>query len=221
MKKLVIWDFDGVIADSEKIWIKNRQEALNKKFNLSWDFDTTNKYLGGMSDKTKRMVLDKMGYITDDKFWEEQTQIDLAVFYNEGLELIPGVENIIKKINKQCVATGGVKHKTIMKLKNVGFWQKYFDDYNLFTADMVEHGKPEPDLFLLAAKSMGEEPKDCIVIEDSVAGITAAQRAGMDVIAFLGSDMYKNNDYVKKVKNLGVKNICYKMQEVEKIIFSA
>jgi beta-phosphoglucomutase-like phosphatase (HAD superfamily) len=84
---------------------------------------------------------------------------------------------------------------------------------------MVEKGKPDPDLFLLAAKSMGEQPKDCIVVEDSIAGITAAQRAGMDVIAFLGCEMYHNNTYLERVKQTGVKNICFDMKEVEKLLF--
>jgi len=218
-KNLVIWDFDGVIADSEKIWIKNRQEAVNKLFHLNWDFQTTNKYLGGMGDKTKRQVLDTMGYKTDDAFWKDQLEMDMAIMRRDGLEITPYVEEIIKKLPKQCVATGGIKSKTIVKLEVIGFWNKYFNDDNLFTIDMVKNGKPEPDLFLLAAKTMNELPKDCIVIEDSVAGITAAQRAGMDVIAFLGCEMYHNNTYLERVKQTGVKNICFDMKEVEKLLF--
>ena len=216
--KLVIWDFDGVIADSEKIWIKNRQEGLNKKFNLNWDFETTNKYLGGKSDKTKRQVLDKMGYITDDKFWEEQINKDMEVMKRDGLDITPYIENIIKKLPKQCVATGGIMTKTKVKLEVIHFWNKYFNEQNLFTVDMVEHGKPEPDLFLFAAKQMGEKPENCVVIEDSIAGLTAALKANMDVIAFLGCEMYHNDSYLQKVKELGIKNICYTMQDIEKII---
>lgn len=218
MKKLVIWDFDGVIADSEKVWLKNRQEALNKKFNLNWDFQTTNKYLGGMSDKTKKQVLDNMGYKTDDNFWEEQLETDIAVMRRNGLEVIPYVEEIIKKLPKQCVATGGIFKKTKVKLEVINFWNKYFNEINLFTVDMVKKGKPEPDLFLLAAEKMGEKPQDCIVIEDSIAGMTAAQKAGIDVVAFLGCEMYHNDVYLQRVKDLGIKNICYSMQEVEKIL---
>ena len=217
-KKLVIWDFDGVIADSEKIWLKNRQESLNKQFNLDWDFNTINKYFGGMSDKSKRQILDKMGYVTDDNFWSEQLKKDLMIMQRDGLDITQDVEKIIQKLPKQCIATGGVKDKTIIKLKTIGFWEKYFNNENLFTIDMVEKGKPEPDLFLFAAKSMGEKPKNCIVVEDSIVGITAAQRAGMDVIAFLGSDIYKNKEYIERVKNLGVKNICFDMKDVEKFL---
>ena len=181
-KKLVIWDFDGVIADSEKVWLKNRQKSINELFGINWDIQTINKYLGGMSDKTKKQVLDDMGYKTDDKFWKKQIKIDIEVMNRDGLEITPYVEDIINKLSKQCIATGGVKNKTIIKLKSIGFWNKYFNEGNVFTADMVKNGKPEPDLFLLAAEKMGEKPENCIVIEDSIAGITAAKRAGIDVI---------------------------------------
>ena len=77
IKNLVIWDFDGVIADSEIIWIKNRQEELNKRYNLNWDFETTNNYIGGMSDKTKREVLDSMRIFTDDDFWKRSLKKDI------------------------------------------------------------------------------------------------------------------------------------------------
>ena len=217
-KNLVIWDFDGVIADSEKIWLKNRQESLNKKFNLNWDFQITNKYLGGMSDITKRQVLNNMGYKTDDAFWKNQIEKDMEVMRCDGLEVTPYVEEIIKKLPKQCIATGGIKEKTNIKLEVIGFWNKYFNDQNVFTVDMVKKGKPEPDIFLFAAQAMKEEPKNCIIIEDSIAGMIAAQRAGIDVIAFLGCDMYHNDNYIERVKQLGIKDICFDMKEVEKII---
>lgn len=217
-KKLVIWDLDGVIADSEKVWLKNRQISLNKKFGLNWDFQTTNRYLGGMSDKTKRQILDSLGYITDDKFWEDQLKMDIEVMQRDGLEKIPGVEDIIKKLPKYCIATGGIKEKSIVKLEVIGFWKKYFNDNNLFTADMVEHGKPEPDLFLLAAEKMGEKKEDCIIIEDSIVGIIAAKRAGIDVIAFLGSEMYQNDEYVDRVKKNTPNYVCFEMEDVGKIL---
>ena len=56
-KKLVIWDFDGVIANSEKIYIENRQKYINEIFGLNWDFQTTINYLGGLSDFSNREVL--------------------------------------------------------------------------------------------------------------------------------------------------------------------
>ena len=147
-KKLIIWDFDGVMADTEKLWLENRRQMINEKFGLNWDFDTTNKHLGGMSDKTKRLNMDKLGLTTDDEFWKESMARDMAVMA-KGFEATPGTEDILNcREIKQCVATGGIYSKSVEKLKTIGFWGKYINDTNLFTADMVEHGKPEPELFL-------------------------------------------------------------------------
>ena len=152
IKNLVIWDFDGVIADSEIIWIKNRQEELNKRYNLNWDFETTNKYIGGMSDKSKREVLDSLGINTDDEFWSYTTSIDIKHIEEKGLDVFGGVTDIFDSVDKYCVATGGVFEKTLKKIKAIKMWGTYFNKDNLFTVDMVEKGKPEPDLFLFASE---------------------------------------------------------------------
>lgn len=211
--KLIIWDFDGVIADTEHLWVKNRQKMLNEKFNLDWDFATANKYLGGMSDKTKRLNLDKLGIKTDDKFWEDALAADYETM-RKGFCLTKGIEKIFNDKNfKQCIATGGIRSKTAEKIKTVKIGS-LFPDEKIFTADMVEHGKPEPDLFWLAAKIMGEQPENCVVIEDSLPGMTAALRAGMTAVAYIGCEMNNNPEYVEKIKKLGVKYIFDNMDEL-------
>lgn len=218
MKKLIIWDFDGVIADTEKLWIDTRKDLLNKYFNLNWSFDDTNKYLGGMSDATKNDVLKKLNINVGEDFWREAIDIDLKKLA-EGVELTEGIEKIFKNcVFDQCIATGGVWAKTQLKIKAVNI-AKYFDDNHVFTADMVKKGKPEPDLFLLAAQKMGYKPENCIIIEDSIAGMTAGLRAGMTVVAFLGCDMNNNKAYIQKVKDLGIKDIFFTMQDVADYLY--
>lgn len=219
-KKLIIWDFDGVIADTEKIWLQNRQICLNQKFNLNWDFQTTNKFIGGMSDKTKKHVLADLGIETSDEFWNDLLAVDMQSMAQNGIQAIDGVEEILKQTSvNHCVATGGTFEKTIVKMQYIGYWHKYFDETNMFTADMVAHGKPEPDLFLLAAKTMNTSKNDCIIIEDSIAGMTAAKKAGIDVIAFLGSEMYRDCNCEKQIKDLGVRHIFYNMKDVQHFLF--
>lgn len=215
--KLIIWDFDGVIADTEILWLRNRQKLLNEKFDLNWDIDTTNIHLGGMSDKTKKHVLEKMNIFTDNDFWKEVIQLDYKTL-EEGISTFEGVEEIMKEIDiPQCIATGGIKEKTLVKIKAINF-DKFFPLNNIFTSDMVEHGKPEPDLFLHAAKTMEVNPQDCIVIEDSIAGLTAAIKAGMTPIAFTGSDINKTDIHLKNIKNLGVKLLFDKMIDIRRLL---
>ena len=59
--KLIIWDYDGVLSDSEKLWIKIWQDLINEKFDLGWDFETADKILGGLAVKTKIANLKEIG----------------------------------------------------------------------------------------------------------------------------------------------------------------
>ncbi len=214
MKKLIIWDFDGVIADTEKLWIQSRIELLNKYFGINWDLKTTMKIIGGMSDKDRNVVLKKLNINIDNNFWEDAKKLDFDKI-KKGFALTDYIENIFKNKNiNQCIATGGIFQKTKNKIKVVNI-EKYFSDEKIFTVDLVKKGKPEPDLFLLAAKKMGYEPENCIVIEDSVAGLKAAIKAGMTPVAFV---KYSKEYFLDDIKELGIKNIFDDMRDIEQFL---
>lgn len=219
-KKLLIWDFDGVIADTEKLWLYNRMCTINETFHVNWNEAMTHEKLLGMSDKTKREVLDSLGLITDDAFWAKNKELDYHVMLSRGFEATPGVLDIFKiKTIKQCIATGGLKDKTAIKIKVTGI-ENYFPPERVFTADMVLRGKPEPDLFILAAEKMGEKPEDTIVVEDSIAGLTAALKAGSMPVAFTGCVVLNKNEHIQKIKSLGVTHIFDNMFELKNFILS-
>ena len=213
-KKLLIWDFDGVIADTEKLWLTNRQKLLKDYMNIDWDFPTVEKYLKGMSDITKREVLDSLGIITDNYFWEKSIKMDLESMYTIGFELTKDIEEIFKLNIKQCIATGGMRDKTAKKIDVVKI-RNYFPDETVFTADMVKRGKPEPDLFLLAAKSFNYKPEECVVVEDSVAGIKAAIKANITPILYFDGLIDEKSQIIKEMRNLGVKYIFNNMKDIK------
>lgn len=218
-KNLIIWDFDGVIADTECLWMENRRKLLNKHFNVNWDLATTNAHIGGMSWQTRIVTLQKLGIPVDEKFEEEATLADYAIM-NRGFSLTPNIEKLFGHSEiKQCIATGGSPDKTKRKIQICGL-KNIFSDNNVFVAEMVKKGKPAPDLFLYAAKKMGEKPENCIVIEDSPAGIKAAQKAKMQVIAYVGGKMNNNGEYIEKMKKMGVIHIYNNMNDIEKLLFS-
>ena len=214
MKKLIIWDFDGVIADTEKLWVASRMELLNRDYGLGWNFETAKKYIGGRSDKDKKEILKKMGFDISDDLWNEAYQMDIQRI-RKGLLLTPRVEDIfnIKNVD-QCIATGGIWEKTKEKIYYTGI-SSYFSDEKIFTVDFVKKGKPAPDLFLYAAKSMGYRPNDCIVIEDSIVGLTAAIRAKMIPVAFV---KYDNIYDIEEIKKLGVSYIFNDMRDVKRLL---
>lgn len=214
MKKLIIWDFDGVIADTENLWVASRRVLLNQTFGLNWDYDTAYKHLGGRSDKDKKIALQKLGLDIPDEFWDNSVR-DVLKKLAEGIFITPGIEDIFKMTNiNQCIATGGTVNSTAFKLKHAGI-EKYFPPEKVFTVDLVRYGKPEPDLFLLAAETMGYAPQECLVIEDSTAGLTAALRAKMTPAAFV---KYDTPAYIEEIKKLGIDHIFDDMNEVKKFI---
>ena len=216
--KLIIWDFDGVIADTECLWMKNRRKLLKKYFNINWDLKTTNHILGGMHWTTRLQTLQKMGLNIDKNFEDEATKLDWQVL-NKGISLTPHIEKIFARTDiKQCIATGGTKEKTEKKLKAVGI-DRIFTPDKVFLAEMVAHGKPAPDLFLLAAQKMGEKPENCLVIEDSPAGLKAGLAANMTTLAFVGSKMNNNDEYIAQVRDLGIKYIFNNMNDIYHFIF--
>ena len=84
----------------------------------------------------------------------------------------------------KCVASSSSLDRVRLSLESADLL-RFFDPY-LFSANDVPNGKPAPDIFLHAARVMGVNPRDCLVIEDSVVGVTAAVTAGMTVIGFIG-----------------------------------
>ncbi len=84
----------------------------------------------------------------------------------------------------RCVASSGLPERIRLSLGVAGLLELF--EPHIYSASMVQNGKPAPDLFLHAAQDMGVRPEACVVVEDSPAGIMAARRAGMRVLGFAG-----------------------------------
>jgi len=105
--------------------------------------------------------------------------------FRRELKPIDGVRDAIMALPYlRCVTSSSTRERLTLALDVTGL-APLFDD-KVFSADQVEHGKPAPDLFLFAARSCGVAPSGCIVIEDSVLGVTAACAAGMTAVGFAG-----------------------------------
>ncbi len=108
-----------------------------------------------------------------------------AAFETE-LRPVPGIAAALDAITlPNCVASSASIEKMRVTLGQTGLWDRF--EGRIFSATEVEHGKPAPDLFLHAASSMGWEPADCAVVEDSPAGVKAGLAAGMTVFGYAGT----------------------------------
>lgn len=113
--------------------------------------------------------------------------------------MLPVLHAVSEHNIERCVASNSLKKRIIRALeltKQIQFFKKE----HIFTSAQVQRSKPAPDLFLFAADQMGYAPKDCLVIEDSVAGIQAACEAGIDAIAFLGGGHAGFEWYKERIK---------------------
>ena len=114
-----------------------------------------------------------------------QIKVATLKFYAGDLKAIAGVAVAIAAIDlPKCVASSGVPEKIRHGLECAGLYEQLSP--HIFSAVQVRRGKPAPDLFLYAAKEMGAAPARCLVIEDSVPGVTGALAAGMTVLGFHG-----------------------------------
>jgi len=127
---------------------------------------------------------------------------------------MPGVLAVIRELrHDRCVASSGpvVKMETTLGL---GGLLPYFQPH-LFSASMVKRGKPEPDLFLYAAQQMGRSAENCLVIEDSISGVTAARRAGMRVWGFGGgSHARQNPNHEPDLRRAGAETVFHEMNRL-------
>jgi len=221
MKKLLIWDFDGVIADSEYLWVQAWDEVLKSEKQIKLSIKEKHDLLYGVSDKTRRERLEKhiLELNLDDDFMKKihKREFELGTDF---MAPMPDVESVMQNKNfEHCIATGATREQHNFKMiPRFHFVKKYISDQNVFTVDMVKHGKPAPDLFLLAAKMKGYTPQNCIVVGDGISDFLAATAAGMDVIAFIGATGNNTKQYETECKKHGVFGISNTMNNLNVLL---
>ena len=181
---LIIFDCDGVLVDSEVIACRAHADVLSRHgYSITAD-EVLRRFLG-VSDREARLTIEKeIGRKLPDDL-EDQLKATILQFYADELQAITHVAEVIAAIDlPKCVASSGTPDKIRHGLTCAGLYDLLAP--HLFSATQVARGKPAPDLFLFAAKQMKTEPKRCLVIEDSIPGVTGARAAGMAVLGFHG-----------------------------------
>lgn len=191
--ELIIFDCDGVLIDSEII----SAQVISRQFNkIGIDISTQyvqDHFIGQSYSKTKAHVLEKFNTNLADNF-EEEYRTELLKAFDTELKIIPGIETILKNLNiNKCVATSSSLSRASSSLKTVGVYEYLKNDINS-AYDLGPRGKPEPDIYLNCAKQFNVEPKNVLVIEDSLIGIQGAKKAEMKVWHFTGASHLKDWD---------------------------
>ncbi len=181
---LVIFDCDGVLVDSEPIAMAVLLETVAKAGYALEEDRAYRLFLGKSLQQEARMLREELG-MEIDLAALQQVQPYLLQRLRSELEPLPGVLEVVDGLKGQCcVASSSEPDRIRMSLSVTGLLEAF--EPHIFSASAVRNGKPAPDLFLYAASTMGVTPGECVVVEDSPAGIVAAKRAGMRVFAFLG-----------------------------------
>jgi HAD superfamily hydrolase (TIGR01509 family) len=181
---LIIFDCDGVLVDSEVISCRAHAETLTRHgYPITAD-QVLRRFLG-VSDREARLIVEaELGRSLPEDFEAQMKQAALQR-YASDLGAIPYIGEAIAAIDlPKCVASSGTPEKIRHGLSCAGLYDLLAP--HIFSATQVKRGKPAPDLFLFAAVQMKAAPERCIVIEDSLPGVTGARAAGMVVLGFHG-----------------------------------
>jgi HAD superfamily hydrolase (TIGR01509 family) len=186
--QLVIFDCDGVLVDSEPIASRLTAEAVSE---LGWPMtaaDAHREFLGDTLANIIRRVEERIGRAVPPD-WPAQSQARLLAALERELTPVSGVKAAIGTLLSAGVALAvgsqGSHEKMRVTLGVTGLLPTF--EGRIFSASQVARPKPAPDLFLLAATSLGFSPEQAVVVEDSTRGVKAALAAGMRVVGYTAS----------------------------------
>ncbi|MFN7710705.1 MAG: HAD family hydrolase [Holosporales bacterium] len=199
---MIIFDCDGVLVDSEIIANRIDAEILSDLGYAISTEESIKKFTGMNTATVRDMIFQESGIVLPENLTDLAQRRVLSAFENELQTLIPQVLEYCSSMLK-CVASSSPRARVLKSLE-LTKQDHFFSQETIFTSSQVKRGKPFPDLFLFAAQQMGISPENCLVIEDSVAGIKAAQSAGMAVIGFLGGSHAGFEWYRDEIQSLGV-----------------
>ena len=180
----MIFDCDGVLVDSEPIAVRIDAWVLAR---LGWplsEVEIIERFVGRSHEFMVGEIEAHLGRPLPDD-WDDEFE----PLYRDAFEAeLRPVEGIVRALDgiaiPTCVASNGSHPRTERSLRIVGMFERF--EGRIFSASDVANGKPAPDLFLHAARSMGAAPIDAVVVEDSPFGVQAARSAGMRVLGFAG-----------------------------------
>ena len=213
---LIIFDCDGVLVDSEPLAMRIMLETIAEAGAVIDADDAYEAFLG----KSLASICEFLRHdhrIDFDVAALERMRMRLYDAIRNELHAIPGVAEALGTVGRPfCVASSSQPERLALALEVTGL-SRFFNG-NVFSATMVERGKPAPDLFLHAAREMQVSPADCIVVEDSPAGIRSALSAGMEVFGFTGGSHAQSASHRHQLEALGPRLVFRDMRQLPGLI---
>jgi len=211
----MIFDCDGVLVDSEALACVVHADVLTQHGYAITPEQVHERFLGRFAREARAEVETELGFALPDAY-TAQLKATIDRVFGEQLKPIPYIAETLARLSqRKCVASSGTPTRIRSSLLTTGLLGDF--DPHLFSAWQVERGKPAPDLFLFAAAEMTTPPSRCVVIEDSVPGVTAASAAGMAVIGFTGGSHSRPGD-ADRLRQAGAWTVIDDMRALPELI---
>jgi len=219
MIKAVIFDWDGTLADTKKAVVQSFQKVLREAGCVVSD-EFIERRMGIGTKKTIEEAFRECDMRFDDEMLENlaREKIKIQVSLTEIVDLFEGAAELLEKLQgraKIALATMSGR-KVVDKILPEKRIKTYFDV--VVSADEIVNPKPDPEVFRVSAKKLGVDPKDCVVVEDSVFGVRAAKAAEMKCIA-VPSGAYSGEELEQENPDLMINSLLEK-ERILDFIFS-
>ena len=216
MIKNIIFDFDGVIVDSEILASRAFTKYLNNKGHKVKEEDLYS-YAGMKTMQVIDELSNKYNIYDKKKFTYDVSEL-VSQVYNSDLMLVEGFENFISHSNRNhFIGSNSNKDRIIAGLKIVGL-SKYFRNEKIYSFDMVQYPKPDPAIYLKVIHENNLKLEETIIVEDSGIGVKAGYMAGAKVYGLTAGKHWYSNRNKKELYDNGAINVFDNYQTLSRVI---
>ena len=218
MIKNIIFDFDGVLVDSEILVAK-----AFAKYMLNFGIEINEKefahFAGKKTFEVIEILSEKYSIKNQQKFFDDIMEIASNI-YKKELTLVQGAHNFVSNANQKLfIGSNSIKNRILDGLYRVKLNQ-YFKAHQVYSFDLVENPKPHPDIYLKAIEDNNLQKDETIIIEDSSVGVRAGVSAGVKVIGITAGGHWHEQRDDKELLEAGAIAVTNNYNKIEKIIQS-
>ncbi len=215
--ELVIFDCDGTVMDTEMMMAEVEVEAFAEYGAAITATEFNTRFAGTASEKIQEIMEEELGRSLPEDHVDKVRQKMNERLWREA-KIVPGIMEVLDGFDQpRCICSNAGMDKLKIELSKGELWDR-FRPYVYSARDLegIEN-KPAPDVFLHAAKEFDVDPKACIVIEDSVTGVTGAKAAGMRVIGFTGAS-HTYPGHSDDLTNAGAETVIKHLKDIPALI---